>query len=111
LVAGSLPAVAGLASPAPGALAPQQGSRDERPRPADDRSPSGAAGDDAAGAGTVLKCWQKGNLIFSEQNWRLTPQSLAGLSGPVFRSGGGAYGTLYLANFGDTFCFLKARDG
>jgi F0F1-type ATP synthase membrane subunit c/vacuolar-type H+-ATPase subunit K len=90
-----------------------QESVEERQRPAGDRGELPTSGGFEGGGfhvHSMLKCWQKGQLLFEEKNWRPTAKSLAALPGPVLQSTDGRFDTLHLANFGETFCFLKTRD-
>ncbi|GEM_PF-3765101 len=59
----------------------------------------------------VIKCWQWGRLIFEERNWQPGAQAFASLRGWVFKGGSGGYDHLYLASFGETFCFIKGASG
>lgn len=53
---------------------------------------------------SVLRCWQNGQLIFDERDWKTKGGGTAGLD--LYKSKG-RHRSLRLMQFGETFCALK----
>lgn len=56
---------------------------------------------------SILRCWQNGELIFDERNWRTRVGSTPGLD---LYSDDGRFRGLRLMQFGETFCTLQHGD-
>jgi hypothetical protein len=80
--------------------------RDPQRRPGGDRElPTSRASSDRNARDAELKCWQHGQLIYQDVDWRTGARPLPG---PVLNSPTGRYGRLQLSDFGETFCILKS---
>jgi len=53
---------------------------------------------------SILRCWQNGQLIFDERNWRTRGGGAPGLD---LYSNDGRFRGLRLMQFGETFCALQ----
>jgi hypothetical protein len=110
---GGVSTSAGKVNAAVNDIDPTEEVVEERQRPKGDRGelPVGGGVEGGPGVHSILKCWQKGRLLFEEKNWRPTAKAMAALPGPVLHSTDGRFDSLHLGDFGETFCFLKTRNG
>lgn len=88
-----------------GALAEQIESTDKvKLQPNGRELPTSAAKSKQNRPNSVFQCWQEGNLLLDERDWKLQGSTMSSVD---FSSDSGRFAKLKLIRVGDTFCTLK----
>lgn len=106
----TLDAVAGVAETAApnGERGSQEPAENTRPASSNRQPPPGLNRPDRNAASSVLKCWQKGELILHEIDWKPAPGFLNAAAGMSFVSKQKQHSKMHWLELGETFCVIRS---